>query len=178
MVLDGVAHAEPYATEWRISASVFTFLATGLEDGRDRSIRDAQNRTQPELGFALADPALAWMKIVSHFSCPKGESVFPSWDRRGGRARQENAAKRPYERRGRGGQFGVNVPECISEVFSRTDHPVCAAAEAVFFLLAQPPLLFHEGNPLLHNPLLAHLFIVGHVLPPGRSKTHMKSLTC
>jgi hypothetical protein len=75
-----------------------------------------------------------------------------------------------FERRGRGGQFGKR--------FVTTDHPVCAASEAVFFLLAQPPLLFQEGNPFLHNPLLAHLFIVGHVLPAGRSKTHMKSLTC
>jgi len=80
--------------------------------------------------------------------------------------------------RGLVGKFGVNVQKCISIVFSRTDYRVCAASEAVFFLLAQPPLLFQEGNPLLHNPLLAHLFIVGHVLPAGRSKTHMKTLTC
>src|SRR3989442_15960057 len=45
-----------------------------------------------------------------------------------------------FERRGRGGQFG--------ETFRESDHPVCAASERIFFLMAQPPLLFQEGNTL------------------------------
>jgi hypothetical protein len=38
------------------------------------------------------------------------------------------------------------LQECIAKRFVTTDHPVGAASEAVFFLMAQPPLLFQEGN--------------------------------
>ena len=37
--------------------------------------------------------------------------------------------------------------ECIPKHFGNSNHPVCAAAEAcIFFLMAQPPLLYQEGN--------------------------------
>jgi hypothetical protein len=41
--------------------------------------------------------------------------------------------------------------------FVTTDHPVCAASEAVFFLMAQPPLLFQEGNTLASGLSPTHL---------------------
>jgi len=55
-------------------------------------------------------------------------------------AHQENAAKPPFENRGR-------VVSCEKH-FDMTDHPVCAASEAVFLFTAQPPLLYQEGNTL------------------------------
>jgi hypothetical protein len=39
-----------------------------------------------------------------------------------------------------------NVAEMLAKRFVTTDHPVCAASEAVFFLMAQLLLLFQEGN--------------------------------
>ena len=39
---------------------------------------------------------------------------------------QENAAKRPYERSGRGGPSCRTFRKCISKHSSRNDHPVCA----------------------------------------------------
>ena len=47
------------------------------------------------------------------------------------------------------------------EHFVTTDHPVCAASEAVFFLMAQPPLLFQEGNTPASRLSLTHLKALG-----------------
>jgi hypothetical protein len=38
-----------------------------------------------------------------------------------------------------------------------TQMSVCAASEAVFFLMAQPPLLFQEGSTLASRLSLTHL---------------------
>src|SRR6266850_1922290 len=62
---------------------------------------------------------------------------------------QENAAKPPYEGRRRGGQSRIT--------FQRQHVPIMTTPSAplrrlrVFFLLAQPPLLFQEGNTLSCN---------------------------
>jgi hypothetical protein len=71
-----------------------------------------------------------------------GERVFPSWDRRGGRA-----IKRMLRSLHLIGADGV----VSSEECSTTDHPVCAASEGGLFLMAQPPLLSKEGNTPLYT---------------------------
>jgi hypothetical protein len=70
-----------------------------------------------------------------------GKRVFPSWDRRGGRAIKKISAKPPLE----GAAGVVSYGECVS-----TAHPVCAFIRWLrkIFLIAQPPLLFQEGNTL------------------------------
>jgi len=52
---------------------------------------------------------------------------------------------------------GTSSTERIVKHFVNPDHPVCAAAVAThLFLMAQPPLLYQEGNcqPHIHSQLL------------------------
>src|SRR5205823_10215293 len=61
-------------------------------------------------------------------------AVVPSWNRRGGRAINKMPPKASFERHGRGGHSGLTTPSALSTVASQ------------YFLDAQPPLLFQEGN--------------------------------
>ena len=80
---------------------------------------------------------------------------------------------------------GTSSKECILKHFVNPNHPVCAAAVAShLFLMAQPPLLYQEGNcrPDIHSQLhgraynrfrrLQHLF---KGLSRGRFKTHKEA---
>ena len=67
------------------------------------------------------------------------EEGAPLLGKEGWTRHQENAAKPPLK-----GADGV----VSSETFVRSDHPVCADSVADIFLMAQPPLLSEEGNPL------------------------------
>src|SRR5215467_15429234 len=52
---------------------------------------------------------------------------------------------------------GTSSKQRIPKLFGAPDHPVCAAAVAThLFLMAQPPLLYQEGNcqPHIHSQLL------------------------
>jgi hypothetical protein len=85
-----------------------------------------------------------------------GEEGVPLLEQEGWTRHQENAAKPPL--RGRGGQLWRILQKCLRNISSTTDHPGRAASEAVFFLMAQPPLLFQEGNTLAsrHSHLQSH----------------------
>src|SRR3989454_4702591 len=76
------------------------------------------------------------------------DRVFPSWNRRGGRAGKKKA------RSLRSGADGVVIMVNVEVgTLSRTDHPVCAFIRRLrsIFLMAQPPLLSEEGNTLSCN---------------------------
>ena len=80
------------------------------------------------------------------------DRVFPSWNRRGGRAGKKKA------RSLRSGADGVVIMVNVEVgTLSRTDHPVCAFIRRLrsIFLMAQPPLLFEEGNTLLPDSAAA-----------------------
>ena len=66
MAFNGVAHPESYAAERSVVASVFPRLVARPKPDRDRSRRDATNRTQSEFRLALTDPTLAGMKVFWH----------------------------------------------------------------------------------------------------------------
>src|SRR5882724_13200538 len=65
--------------------------------------------------------------------------VFPSWDRRGGRAIRK-CREASFE-----GAAGV---VSSAKQFVRATTPSAPLRKGSFFLLAQPPLLFQEGNTL------------------------------
>ena len=76
------------------------------------------------------------------------DRVFPSWNRRGGCASKKKA------RSLRSGADGVVIMVNVDVLkLSGTDHPVCAFIRRLrsIFLMAQPPLLFEEGNTLSCN---------------------------
>jgi hypothetical protein len=81
--------------------------------------------------------------------------VFPSWNRRGGRATKK-CREASIKRRGRGGQLRRMLQKCIAKRFVATDHPVCAASEAVFILNGAATLPFQEGNTLASGLSLTH----------------------
>ena len=79
--------------------------------------------------------------------------------------------------KGRGGRSQVTLRECILEQGVLTDHPVCAFQRWLrgILLVAQPPLLCKEGNPLSRfgntasRPgfSLVILFLLLMALPPS-----------
>src|SRR5881397_1011906 len=73
------------------------------------------------------------------------DSVFPSWNRRGG------CASKKKTRSLRSGADEVVIMVNVDVVtLSGTDHPVSAFKRRLrsIFLMAQPPLLSEEGNTL------------------------------
>ena len=80
----------------------------------------------------------------------------PDIGRREARARQGEALINDATSRGSreasfSGADGVvgnetSFKECIPKHFVNPNHPVCAAAVASHLFLAQPPLLYQEGN--------------------------------
>ncbi len=80
------------------------------------------------------------------------DGVFPSWNRRGGCATKKKA------RSLRSGADGVVIMVNVDVVtLFGTDHHVCAFIRKLrsIFLMAQPPLLFEEGNTLPCNSFTA-----------------------
>ena len=71
------------------------------------------------------------------------DTVFPSWNRRGG------CASKKKTRSLRSGADGVVIVVNVAvETLSGTDHPVCAVIRRLrsIFLMAQPPLLSEGGE--------------------------------
>src|SRR5213594_1582462 len=72
--------------------------------------------------------------------------LFPSSQRRGGRAINKNGSV--PKRRGRGGQFASNISECVCSTCWRERPPRLRRFRWLrnFQLMPQPPLLCEEGN--------------------------------
>src|SRR2546426_9578466 len=78
-----------------------------------------------------------------------GVSAFPSLQRRGGRAIRK---KPPFRKGAAGGVAHKSCCETRCETWPVSDHPVCALRWLrIILLMAQPPLLCKEGNPLRHQ---------------------------
>src|SRR5438132_5465372 len=80
------------------------------------------------------------------------DGVFPSWNRRGGCATKKKARSL----RSGADRVVIMVNVDVVTLFG-TDHPVCAFIRKLrsIFLMAQPPLLFEEGNTLPCNSFTA-----------------------